>query len=60
MLKSEILDCMAIALEKKGQFRKKHFEIFEILQNSFLSEHFQNVSVVQPGSRLWTIFVQLY
>ena len=51
---------MAIALEKKGQFRKKRFEIFEILQNPFLSEHFQNVSVVQPGSRLRTIFVQLY
>ena len=37
LLKSEILDCRAVALEKKGQFRKDFFWIFEILELSFLS-----------------------
>ena len=57
--KSETLDCRAVALEKKGDFRKYFFGISETLEHSFLSEHSQNVSVVQHGSRRQTIFVQL-
>ena len=34
-LKSEILDCMAVALEKKRQFRKDVFEILKILERPF-------------------------
>ena len=45
LLKSKILDCRAVPSEKKGQFRKDSFWIFEILEHPFLSEHFQNVSV---------------
>ena len=56
---SEILDCRAVALEKKAHFRKDFFGIFEILEHLFLSEHSQNASVVKSGSRLQTIVVQL-
>ena len=49
---SEILDCRAVALEKKAHFCKYLCGIFEILEHPFLSEHSQNVSVVQSGSRL--------
>ena len=56
---SEILDCPAIALDKKAHFRKDFFGIFEILEHLFLSEHSQNASVVKSGSRLQTIVVQL-
>ena len=56
---SEIMGCRAVALEKKAQFCKYFFGIFENLEHPFLSEHSQNVSVMQSGSRLWTIFVQL-
>ena len=59
LLKSEIQDCRAVALEKEGQFRKDVFGIFEILEYTFLFEHFQNVSVVQFDSRLSHLFVQL-
>ena len=38
---SNILDCRAVALEKKGHF----FGIFEILEHSFLSEHSQTIFV---------------
>ena len=41
LLKSEILDCRAVTSEKKGQFCKDFFGIFEILDDPFLSEHFQ-------------------
>ena len=34
-LKSEILDCMAVALEKKRQFPKDVFEILKILERPF-------------------------
>ena len=44
---------------KMGQFRKDFFGNFEILEHHFLSEHFQNVSVVQPVIRLWTVFLEL-
>ena len=47
LFKSNILDYRAVALEKKGQFRKDFFEIFEIFEHPS-----QNVSVVQSGSRL--------
>ena len=43
---SEILDCRAVALEKKAPFRKDFLGIFEILENPFLTEHCQNVSAV--------------
>ena len=59
MLKSEILDCKAVGLEKKGQFRKYFFGICKILEHPFLSEHFQHVSVVQSGSRLKAVSVKL-
>ena len=49
--KSEILDYRAVALEKERQFTF-FFGIFEILEHPFLSEQFQNVSVVQSSSRL--------
>ena len=52
LLKSEILDCRAVELEKKGQFRKVFFGSFKILEHPFLSEHFQNASVVQSSGRL--------
>ena len=52
MLKSEILHYRAEALEKRGQFRNDFLWIFKILEDVFLSEHFQNVSVVHFGSRL--------
>ena len=52
LLKSEILHYRAEALEKRGQFRNDFLWIFKILEDVFLSEHFQNVSVVQFGSRL--------
>ena len=55
-LKSEILGCRAVALVKMGQFYKDFFGIFKILEHSFLSVHFQNVSVVQSGRRLRTFF----
>ena len=58
--KVEILDCRAVALEKKGKFCKDFFGSFEILEHPSLSEYFQNVSVVQSVSRLYTIFLQLY
>ena len=45
LLKSEILDCKAVALEKKGQYRKHFLGIFRIVKHSFLSEHVQNASV---------------
>ena len=48
----EILDCRAVALEKKVQIRKYFFEIFEISGHPFFSEHFRNVFVVYSGSRL--------
>ena len=60
MLMSEILDCRVVALDKKGQFRKVFFGVFEILKITSFSEHFQNVSVVQSRSRLYTVLVQLY
>ena len=56
---SEIQDYRSLALEKKGHFRKDVFGIFEILEYLFLFEHFQNVSVAQFGSRLYTLFMQL-
>ena len=40
-----ILDCKAVDIVD-------FFGIFEILEHPFLSEHFQNVSVVQSRSRL--------
>ena len=43
---SEILDCKAVALERKAHFRKYFFGIFEILEHPLLSQHSQNVSVV--------------
>ena len=46
LLMSEILDCRAVALEKKAHFRKYVFGIFEILEHPLLSQHSQNVSVV--------------
>ena len=49
---SEILDCRGVALEKKAHFRKDFSGIFKILEYPFLSEHSQNVSVAQYGSRL--------
>ena len=52
LLKSEILDCKAVALVKKGLFRKYFFRIFDISQYPLFSDHFQNVSVVQFRSRL--------
>ena len=36
---SEILDCRAVALDKKAHFRKYIFGIFKILEDPFLSEH---------------------
>ena len=56
---SEILDWRAVTLEKKALFRNDFFGIFEILEHPLLSKQSQNVSVVQSGSRFWTIFVQL-
>ena len=56
MLKSEILDC---SVREKGTVPQRFFGIFEFLKHCFLSKHFQNVSVVQSGSRLHTLFVQL-
>ena len=32
MLKSEILDCRVVALEKKGRFRRYFFGVLEILE----------------------------
>ena len=52
MLKSEVQDCRAVGLGKKGQFSKDFFDVFEILEYPLLFEHFQNVSIVQFGSRL--------
>ena len=49
---SEILDCRAVALEKKAPFRKDFFGISEILENPFLTEHSENVSIAQSRSRL--------
>ena len=43
---SEILDCKAVALERKTHFRKYFFGIFEILEHPLLSQQSQNVSVV--------------
>ena len=50
-LMSEILDCRAVALEKKGHFCKD----FRISEHPFLSEHSENVSLVQSvvGCRLY-------
>ena len=48
---AEILDCRAVTLEKKPLFRKDFFGIFEILEHRLPSNHPQNVSVVQSGSR---------
>ena len=48
-----------MALEKKVHLRKKFIGIFEIFENPFLSQNSQNVSVVQSGSGLETIVVQL-
>ena len=45
-LKSEILDCRTVALGKQV-----FFGVFEILEDPFLSKHFQNVSAVQ--SLVW-------
>ena len=59
MLISEILDCRVVALEKNVHLRKKVIGIFEIFENPFLSQHSQNLSVVQSGSGLETIVVQL-
>ena len=56
---SEILDWRAVSLEKKAHFRNDFFGIFEILEHLLVSKQSQNVSVVQSGSRFWTIFVQL-
>ena len=56
---SEILDWRAVTLEKKAHFRNDFFGIFEILEHLLVSKQSQNVSVVQSGSRFWTIFVQL-
>ena len=52
LLKSEVQDCRAVGLGKKGQFSKDFFDVFEILEYPLLFEHFQNVSIVQFGSRL--------
>ena len=49
---SEILNCSAVALEKKAHFRKDFLKMFEILEHSFLTEHVQNLSVVQSACRL--------
>ena len=56
----EFLDCRAVALEKKVQIRIDFFEIFEISGHPFLSERFQNIFVMYSGSRLQTIFAQLF
>ena len=48
---SEIVNCRAVALEKKGHFRKEFFGVFEILEHPILSKHSQ-VSVLQSGSGL--------
>ena len=56
---SEILDWRVVTLEKKAHFRNDFFGIFEILEHLLVSKQSQNVSVVQSGSRFWTIFVQL-
>ena len=50
MLKSEFLDCRAVELEKKGHFYI-FFAIFEILEDPFVSEPFQNVSVTYCPSK---------
>ena len=52
LLMSEILDCRAVALEKKAPFRKDFFGIFGTFEGPFLTEHSQNVSVTQSRSRL--------
>ena len=39
LLKWESWDCRAIALGKKGQFRKDFFGIVDILEYTFLFEH---------------------
>ena len=52
LLKSEVLNCRSVVLVKMGQFRKDFVGNFEILEHPFLSEHFQNVSVVQSVIRL--------
>ena len=52
LLMSEILDCRAVALEKKAPFRKDFFGIFGTFEGPFLTEHSQNVSVAQSRSRL--------
>ena len=50
--KFEILKCMAVVLEKKRKVRKNSLGISVILEDPFLSEFFENVSVVHYGSRL--------
>ena len=52
LLTSEFRDCRAVALEKNTHSRKDYFGISEILEHPFLSEHSQNVSVMQSGRRL--------
>ena len=39
-------------VREKVQFREDFFEFFEISEHPFLSEHFENVSVVHSGSSL--------
>ena len=56
---SEILDCRSVALKKKAPFRKGFFGIFEILENPFLTEYSQSLSVLQSRNNLYTIFVRL-
>ena len=50
--KFEILKWLAVVLEKKRKVRKNSFGISEILEDPFLSEFFENVSVVHYCSRL--------
>ena len=45
---SDTLDCSAVVLENKRQFRK---DFYKILEHYFLSGHFQNTFVVQSLTR---------
>ena len=46
---SGLQDC---SIREKGTLCKDFFESFEILEHSFLSEHSQNVFLVQSGSTM--------
>ena len=40
---AEIADCRPVTLDEKGQFCKDFLGIFKLLEQSFLSEHFQKI-----------------